>query len=185
MVIGGRRVNLWVWWSIAWTLTATMLLMKLRFKPVAMLVALLVGALLPRVLTACERSSVRRRLSLAALALGLLVLVAFTGRLWPRALAIGCILGAPPLVAGLVMSSVLPRAQVPVRRLLAMLLALGVVFLAIGITPKARHRRTNVKRRIVRTVWPIALLGLAVIPPLAWRRKASSELQPVLPQELQ
>lgn len=186
MVIRGRRVNLWVWWSIGWTVTATLLLVRLHFRPVALLVALVVGALVPRVLARCERCSMKRRLSLAALALGCLVLVAATGpRFLPRILAVGCLLGAPPLVAGLLLSGFLTRAQPVVRRALAMVLAFSAVVVAIGLTPQARHRRHSTPRRIVRVVWPLALLGLAAIPPLRWRRSGDSDLQPMLPQQVQ
>lgn len=172
MVIGGRRVNLWVWWSIGWTLTAVLLLTRFRYRPMAVVVALLVGALLPRVLTWAERHSLTRRLVLAGLAFGALVLVVATGpRMLPRALGMACVLGVPPLMAGLLLSGFLTRARPMVRRTLAMVLAFSAIVVASGITPQPRFRRNTPARRIARLIWPVALLGLAAIPPLRWRRQ--------------
>lgn len=171
MVIGGRRVNLWIWWSIGWTVMATLIAVQFKFRPVAMLVALTVGALVPRVLEASERISLGRRLALAIATMGALVALFSTGPWhYPRVLIMGVVLAAPSLIAGLLLSGFLPRAQPFLRRGLAMTIAFSALVIALGIAPGSPFRHSVTPSRIVRMLWPMALAALSVVPPLSWRR---------------
>lgn len=171
MRIGKHTVNLWIWWSIGWTLTATVMLTRFRLRLWPLLVGLLVGALLPRLLAYCERWSLARRFALALGSFGTLWAVAAFGPWYvPRVVAMTVFLGAPPLTAGLLMSGFLPRAQPFVRRTLAMVLAFSVIVVAVGLVPRMGYGRYVGPRVLARILWPIAIAALAVIPPARWRR---------------
>lgn len=180
MRIGKHTVNLWVWWSIGWTMTATVMLTRFRFRPVALLLGFLVGALLPRVLAYCERWSLARRFALAMASLASMCAVMSIGPWYlPRVVGMLVFLAAPPLTAGLLMSGFLPRAQPFVRRGLAMVLAFSALVVALSFS-QIGHRRISSFRFLSRALWPVAVAALAVIPPARWRR---SEVQALLPQE--
>lgn len=171
MRIGKHTVNLWIWWSIGWTLTATVMLTRFRFRLVPLLVGLLVGALLPRLLVYCERWSLARRFTLALSSFAALFAILAIGP-WhvPRVVAMAVFLGAPPLTAGLLMSGFLPRAQPVVRRTLAMVIAFSAIVVAVGLAPRMGYRRFASPRLLTRMLWPVAIAALAVIPPARWRK---------------
>ena len=170
MVIAGRRVNLWIWWSIGWTLTATLMLTRLRFRPMALVLGLVIGALLPRALVYCERWSLARRFCLALATLASMITVMAIGP-WhvPRIVGIVVFLGGPPLVAGLLMSGFLPRAQPFVRRGMAMVIAFSALIVALSVVPGVGPHRMIPARILTHALWPVAVAALAVIPPRRWR----------------
>lgn len=182
MRIGKHTVNLWIWWSIGWTMTATVMLTRFRFRPLALLVGLLVGALLPRLLVYCERWSLARRFTLALASLGSMCAVMAIGP-WhvPRVVGMVVFLAGPPLTAGLLMSGFLTRAQPFVRRTLAMVVAFSALVVALSFSQMG-HRRIASMRLLTRALWPVAVAALAVIPPTRWRK---SEVHALLPQETQ
>ena len=164
--------NIWVWWSIGWTLCATLLVTRFHFRLPALIVGVLVGALLPRVLERCEGISTRRRWGYIGLAVGMLALLFWAGpRGWlPRFVARIAAVALPGLLAGLVVNGFFPRAQPVVRRGLGIAVAFGALMLALWLAPQPWRRYTT-PVRIAAFLWPIALMGVAAVPPARWQRR--------------